>query len=102
MLEHDLCLQIEYPIAQAQLRGEIMLKNTPDERRINITDLVFRGIAGLEPKVSLKRPRPSSPELSQMMSQPKPVEIPKAPKVKPKAGGFKKKPRTKQIGSKIA
>lgn len=113
ILADQLIIHLDYPIAQAQLRGEINLKKEPLATRQQIADLVFRVISGLETRVSLKRQRSHSPppnnyfnpkvQVAEIPRQTAPVPPAKAGLQQNKnKGGVKKKPKHKQIGSKIA
>ena len=89
----DLVLELEYPLAQAKLRGSLRIRKAPGSGESGIKGFMMGCIERLlEPRENLKRERPPSPELRD------PQRIPPV-MVKPPV---KKHKKVKELGSKIA
>ena len=89
----DLVLEVEYPLAQAKLRGSFPLRRTAADSKAITRFLLGALETALQPSEQLKRDRPPSPELVKD-APPRPVAMHKPPP--------KKRKKVTELGSKIS
>lgn len=89
----DLTLEVEYPLAQAKLRGSFALKRTAADGKAVQGFMLAALETALLPNQQLKRDRPPSPELVRD-APPRPAALRKPPP--------KKRKKVTELGSKIA